>query len=97
MTLYRYKEIFYGIQWNKLGDHPAVELYGDRNVDRRSHPEGICEDCEKPFGEHGWIKNERAFYGGWVICPGWYVTTTAEGEHKTWSESRFKETFEEVD
>ena len=68
-------------QWFKLGDHPAVMPY---------YKDGHTNDL---MGDKGWIDTLE---GGYIVTPGDWIATGAQGEHWPIKPDIFAATYEPV-
>lgn len=82
--------IIEAVQWNKMGDHPAVlEVEKGPYI---SIPE-TCSKCGKPMKEHGFIDTLE---DGHIVCPTDWIMTGVKGENYPIKDDIFRETYEEA-
>jgi hypothetical protein len=70
-------------QWFKMGDHPAVELYGESVIDQMPQ-----------YADYGWVKTLE---GGHIVTPGDWIITGIKGEHYPCKPDIFEATYERVE
>lgn len=95
-------------RWFKNGDHPLDSLPPTDKIIGGERSEGklvryfrhpnikgtkTCEYCGLPMYDHGWIDT---FASGYVVCPGDWIITSAEGEHCPCKPTVFEKSYEKV-
>jgi len=79
-------------QW--FGGYPIDDLTREGIVHLdTSGSFAICDHCNTYFCVHGHVKTPE---GGRIVCPGDWVTTNANGEHRVMKPDIFGETYSKV-
>ena len=87
-------------QWFKNGDHPEdMSDHLEGEVVRRFrrpdiHGDQACNDCSRPFHDHGWIDTLE---GGHRVCPGDWIITGVKGERYPCKPDIFEATYDPVE
>lgn len=89
----------HAVRWWRNGDHPddGPPQYEGRVVRYYRHPQvpgtRVCPHCMEAMLDHGWIEADVV---GYVVCPGDWVVTDAEGERYPVTHDSFIRIYEPV-